>query len=250
MPTPEFSIVIPARDEEGNIRPLLEELETVMTASGLVWEVLVIDDASSDQTLARLREAMVRHPTLTVLHFPAHRGKSAALAAGIARARGTFIGLMDADWQNCPADFLPLLETMRREPGITLQQGARPERQDSWARRLASEIGRLARRVLLKDTVRDAGCAFRLLRRDSAVRLPLHFEGLHRFVPHLVALQGGQVREVSVHHRPRLSGQSKYHVGPVCRGIYGLLDLLVIRWMMWRLRPLDAEDISRCGGSP
>lgn len=245
MPIPEFSIVIPARDEEGNIQPLLQELETIMTSARISWEVLIIDDASSDQTLSRLREALLRHPALRVLTFPVHRGKSAALAAGLAHAQGALIGMMDADLQNCPADFLPLLDTMRQEPGIALLQGIRLERKDSWTRRRASEIGRLARRVLLGDAVSDAGCAFRILRRDPANRLPLHFEGLHRFVPYLVARQGGEVREVPVHHRPRFSGHSKYRIGPINRGIFGLLDLLAVRWMVWRNRPTEAGEIPR-----
>lgn len=249
MKTPILSIIVPARDEENNIEPLLEELDQLPWPPDLVssWEVIVIDDASRDRTLERLRQAQARHPALRVLRFTYHRGKSAALAAGITASRGAFLGMMDADLQNCPGDFLPMMDLLRQEPEVTFLQGHRIHRRDSWARRQASRLGFWSRRIFLGDRVRDAGCALRLMRRSQAVLFPLHYEGIHRFLPLLAGLHGGTVREFPVAHRPRHSGQSKYHVGPVARGVGGFLDLLAVRWMMWRKRDATAITLSEAG---
>ena len=244
METPELSIIVPARDEEDNIAPLLVELSELPWPPDFAWEVIVVDDASADQTRDRLRQAGNRHPFLRVLAFRTHRGKSAALASGISASRGSLIGMMDADLQNAPADFLPMLEILRRESTVTFIQGHRTRRQDSWAKRQASRLGFITRRIFLGDRVRDSGCALRLMRRSQAVVLPLHFEGLHRFLPLLAELHGGCVREVAVHHRPRHSGHSKYRIGPLSRGVCGFLDLLAVRWMMWRKRPVTADTIA------
>lgn len=247
MEPPELTILVPAHDEEENIHPLLEELDSVLSGAGLEWEVIVIDDGSGDKTLQRLREATVRHPGLRVLSFSDRRGKSAALAAGIAAARGVIIGMMDADLQNCPADFLTMIRAMRQDPTVALIQGHRIRRQDSWAKRQASRLGFLTRRILLGDQVRDTGCAIRLLSSGCAADLPLHFEGLHRFIPFLVKMNGGKVQQIPVDHRPRRSGQSKYHLGFVSRGLCGFLDLLAVRWMAWRHRATAEEAVSTPG---
>ena len=236
METSLFSIIIPARDEEDNIRPLLDELEEVLSQTSWDWEVIVIDDGSRDRTLECLREAGKRQTRLKILTFRSHRGKSAALAAGIAGARGSLLGMMDADLQNCPADFLPMLRVLEQESGVMLVQGSRVNRRDSWAKCQASRVGFLIRRILLGDRIRDTGCAQMVIRREAAVELPLHFEGLHRFLPFLVSLQGGGVRELPVTHRPRHSGRSKYRIGVLSRGWCGFLDLLAVRWMKWRRR--------------
>ena len=248
--SPEISIIVPARDEEKNIRPLLEELDSVLSAAALAWEVIVVDDASRDLTLDRLRDAQRRFTALKVLVIRKHGGQSAALAAGIAAARGTLIGMMDADLQNCPADFLPMLRMLREDPAASMIQGLRVRRRDSWAKRQASLLGYWTRRIVLGDRVRDAGCTLRLLRRACATGLPLHYKGLHRFIPFLAALNGGKVLEIPVDHRPRHSGRSKYHIGLLSRGACGFLDLLAVRWMAWRRCPVIAEVVSGPAGGP
>jgi len=245
MQTPELSIIVPARDEEDNIAPLLEELDKLPWPPDFAWEVIVIDDASADRTLERLQRARKQHPELRVLTFLNHHGKSAALAAGISASKGSLIGMMDADLQNCPVDFLPMLEMLRLDPGLTLIQGSRTRRQDSWAKHQASRLGFFTRRIFLGDHIRDSGCALRLMRREQAAVLPLHYEGLHRFLPLLAELHGGKVREVPVSHRPRFSGHSKYRIGPFSRGVCGFLDLLAVRWMMWRQRSIVPDGNSR-----
>jgi len=242
----DLSIVIPARNEEGNVLPLLEEIDAIFAESSFRWEVVFVDDASSDSTLIRLQAAILRYPTLKGLSLAQHCGKSAALAAGIVAAEGCTIGMMDADLQNCPHDFLAMLRMMDEDPSLALIQGHRSCRQDSWARNWASAVGFWMRRMILRDQVRDSGCAIRLIRRQSAADLPLHYEGMHRFIPFLVKLQGGKVVEIPVGHRPRRFGHSKYRIGPVSRGLFGFFDLLAVRWMMWRRRKLAVNRVSHC----
>ncbi len=240
---PAFSVIIPARDEAENIAPLLKELEEVLAGCGFSWEVIVVDDGSTDGTDARLRdEARQLEGRLRVLTFANHRGKSAALAAGIRASRGVLLGMMDADLQNCPADFLPMLKILRDEPGVTFLQGCRHNRQDTPAKKMASRVGRSMRRIFLGDRFVDSGCGLRVMRRSTAEQLPLHWEGMHRFLPFLAELNGGMVREIAIGHRPRHAGRSKYHIGPVSRGVCGFLDLLAVRWMVWRKRDTRAAD--------
>ncbi len=240
----EFSVIIPARDEEGNISPLLKELEEVLAAEELCWEVIVVDDGSVDETKSRLLETSQRQANLRILSLPAKRGKSAALAAGISVSKGELVGTMDADLQNCPKDFLPMICILRDQPLVTMVQGCRIRRQDSWAKRMAARLGFLARTVVLGDSVKDVGCGIRAFRREQALKLPLDFEGMHRFLPTLTQLQGGEVREIPVDHRQRHSGHSKYHIGLISRGAFGFLDLLAVRWMIWRKRETDGVWIS------
>ncbi len=240
----EFSVIIPARDEEGNISPLLAELEGVMSSNGLAWEVIVVDDGSVDATRPRLIEASQHHDNLRILTLPAHRGKSAALAVGISASKGELIGTMDADLQNCPKDFWPMIRILHDQPVVTMVQGCRIRRQDGWARRVAAKLGFVARNVVLGDSMKDVGCGIRIFRRELALKLPLHFEGMHRFLPALTRLHGGEVREIPVDHRQRHSGHSKYHIGLISRGLYGFLDLLAVRWMIWRKRETGGDEIS------
>ncbi|MEX1118012.1 MAG: glycosyltransferase family 2 protein [Terrimicrobiaceae bacterium] len=247
-PSPiELSVIIPARDEEGNIAALITELAEVLPVDDLIWEVIVVDDGSVDGTRDRLVEAGQRYKNLKIVGLPTRQGKSAALAAGISGSMGSLIGMMDADLQNCPKDFWPMIRILREESQLAGVQGCRVHRQDSWAKRCAARLGFVARRLVLGDTVRDVGCGIRVLRREMALQLPLHFEGMHRFIPCLIRLYGGEVREISVDHRPRFAGHSKYHIGVVSRGICGFLDLLAVRWMIWRKREIRGVSVSNGG---
>ena len=233
-PPPDLSIVVPALDEQDNVQPLVKELDEPLTGSGISWETIVVNDGSRDETGARLAELIPTNHRLRVITLSPHRGKSAAMAAGIGAARAPLIGFLDADLQNPPADLVAMARRMLDEADFALLQGWRRERCDSRPRRIASRVGFAARAWILGDRTEDAGCGLRVLRREFAIRLPLEFEGMHRFVAPLVGMLGGRVEEMPVGHRPRNSGQSKYGVGPLRRGCGGLLDLLAVRWMQWR----------------
>jgi glycosyltransferase involved in cell wall biosynthesis len=186
---------------------------------------------------------------LRVLRLPAtengSHGQSAAFYAGIHAAQGQIVALMDADRQNDPGD-LPQMVRMLHARHVDMVQGDRSaNRLDSAPRRLASAAARQCRRWLIGDPIRDSGCSLRVMRRDVALRLPLNYRGMHRYIPALARILGFQIVEVSVRHRARVAGRAKY--GFLNRALPGFIDLLVVRWMESRLVPIDAERVSPAG---
>lgn len=248
-PAPELSVVVPALNEAENVRPLVEEIERAVRGAGIDAELIVVDDGSSDGTDRRLLELAATRPWLRVLRRPKPQGQSAAMAAGIMVARGRYVATMDADLQNDPAD-LPRMLALLKERGADFVQGDRSrDRRDSWMRRRASWVGRSARKLILRDPVRDTGCSARVLRADIARRLPLQYRGMHRFFPAYAQRLGATVIEFPVAHRPREAGQTKYGVGVLSRGLAGLADCFAVRWMGRRLRDVTAEELHPDGKS-
>lgn len=243
----DLSVIAPAHDEQDNVEPLISELDIALSPLDLEFEIIVVDDGSTDETAARLRDLLSRYDRLRVLRMvdtPPGRGhgQSAAFKAGFAAARGRLIALMDADLQNDPAD-LPVLLQLIDAQGADLVQGDRSgNRRDSIGRRSASWVGRVLRRVLLGDTIRDTGCSLRVMKREVALALPLEFRGMHRFIPITARQLGFKVVEAPVHHRPRIAGRPKY--GVFNRAIPGLIDCLAARWMRNRRRPTVAREVS------
>lgn len=230
----DLSIVIPVRDELDNIAPLLEELRVAMRGvSG--WEVLVVDDGSSDGTAVRAAAvAASGYPEIKVLRHAWSCGQSAALRTGALGARGEWLGTLDGDGQNDPADLARMWVELRASPApATLWIGHRTERRDNGIRRLSSRIANGVRRRLLHDDAPDTGCGVKLIRRDVFLALP-YFDHIHRFLPALVRRERLAVRNVPVTHRPRLSGRSKYGVNN--RLWVGLVDLLGVLWLLRRRR--------------
>ena len=194
---PELSIAVPARDEEPNLAALVDEVRRSVVETGVDAELVIVDDGSRDGTPARLAELARLHPWLHAYRLEEPLGQSAALALAIAMARGRFIGMLDADLQNDPADLVPLLALVRRGDA-ELAQGVRVVRHDTAGRKLASAIGWAARRLILGDLTRDTGCTTRVLTESLARRLPLHLRGLHRFVPVYARGIGARVTEIPV----------------------------------------------------
>jgi glycosyltransferase involved in cell wall biosynthesis len=172
-------------------------------------------------------------------------GQSAAFFAGFQEARGRLIATLDADLQNDPADIAAMVELMRKS-GADMVQGDRSHaRKDNAIRKITSVIGRVFRRNLLGDTIRDTGCSLRLMKREIAVQLPLQFRGMHRFIPVTARHMGYTVVEMRVNHRPRIAGETKYGMGIVQRAIPGLVDLFAVRYMRGRRRPTEHAEIQR-----
>ncbi|WP_428386758.1 glycosyltransferase family 2 protein [Mucisphaera sp.] len=241
---PELSIVVPALDEAGNVGPLVAEVKASIVDTGIGCELIVVDDGSGDGTLAVLRDLAGAYGWLRVLHRPEPMGQSAAMAAGIAVARGAYIATLDADLQNDPADLPGMLARAKAE-GFDLVQGDRSaNRQDHAVRRWASGVGRFARRAIVGDGTRDTGCSARVMRAGYAKRLPLQYKGMHRFVPATIRLLGGSIAEVPVGHRARHSGTTKYGLGLLTRGLAGFVDCLAVRWMSKRVRDVSVEEVS------
>lgn len=244
---PNLSVVAPAHNEEENIPRLIEEVGRAAAAAGGAFEVIIVDDGSTDGTRRAVAAMMASRPWLrcvAMTRTPPGRGngQSAAFFAGIAASRGAVIATLDADLQNDPADIPRMLERMRSS-GADMVQGDRSHaRRDGLVRRAGSAVGRLFRRVLLGDTIRDTGCSLRVMKREIAVALPLQFRGMHRFIPVTARHMGFTVVEMPVNHRPRAAGATKYGSG-LGRAIPGLIDCLAVRYMRARRRPTDAQEV-------
>ncbi|MFO0860819.1 MAG: glycosyltransferase family 2 protein [Phycisphaerales bacterium] len=245
----ELSVVTPAHNEQDNVAALADEVQKALAPLGITWELLVVDDGSTDRTRALLTGLMTSRPwlrTVAMSKTPPGKGngQSAAFHAGIRAARGRLIATMDADLQNDPADLPMMLRTMT-ESGADLVQGDRSRaRKDNVIRRVGSWVGRSFRRMLLGDRVRDTGCSLRIMKREFALGLPLELRGMHRFVPVTIRDLGGKVVEVPVHHRPRHAGETKYGLGITKRAIPGLIDLFAVRYFRSRRRSVNSIEIA------
>ena len=239
MPTPvDVSLVIAVYNERENLAPLLDEIAAAL--AGRRYEVVAVDDGSTDGSLAALKALQPAHPGLHVLAFAANAGQTAAFAAGFRAARGTVIVTLDADGQNDPADIPALLDELARR-GAAAVAGYRTGRQDTAWKRLQSRIANGVRNWLNHETIRDTGCSLKAFRADAVRDLPL-FTGMHRFLPTLVKMRGGAVAEVPVRHRPRRFGTTKY--GMWNRVFRSLAVALAVRWMQRRvLRYRVTEDL-------
>ena len=246
LETISLSVICPAHNEQDNLRDLVREISHVLESIDLPYEIIIVDDGSTDNTPAVLCELVSSHRRLRAIRMKHTRegrghGQSAAFHAGFRASRGELIALMDADLQNDPTD-IPAMLALLQQTGADLVQGDRSHmRADTTVRKFSSWVGRFFRRTLLGDRIRDTGCSLRILRREVAMELPLQFRGMHRFIPVTVRQMGFTVVEVRVNHRPRIAGKAKY--GMLNRAIPGLIDCFAVRWMHNRRRPIDSEEI-------
>lgn len=224
-----LSIILPVFNEEDNLEPLLAEIRQASARFGRAWEVLLVDDASTDNSLAVIKRLAQDQPELRWLSFAGNRGQSAAFCAGFDAARGGILVTLDADGQNDPADIPALLALF--DQGADMVIGWRAKRRDSFMKRIGSRVGNGVRNRLTRETVRDTGCSLKVMRADMARRLP-RFKGMHRYLPTLMKLQDAKVAETPVNHRHRLKGVSKY--GTWDRAVAGLYDLIGVRWLQKR----------------
>jgi dolichol-phosphate mannosyltransferase len=229
------SVVVPVKDEADNVLPLVAQVHAALEGRA-DFELIYVDDGSTDATPERLEEACRLFPRLRVLRHRECCGQSAALATGVRAARHPWVATLDGDCQNDPADLPALLEAVspgRRAPDLALVIGWRTARRDGWLRKVSSRVANGVRRSLLGDGTPDTGCGLKVFPRDLFLRLP-YFDHLHRFLPALVRREGWQVLSVPVHHRPRQAGRSKYGVHN--RLWVGLVDLLGVAWLQRRMR--------------
>jgi len=225
----DLSIIIPAYNEEENLPVLLGEIHQALEPLGKDYEVLVVDDGSTDRTLEVVRELAADDPRLRILRLTRNSGQSAALDAGFRHARAPVLATLDADLQNDPADLPQMLAKL--EEGWDVVSGIRTQRRDTWVRRVSSKIANGVRNRLTHESVTDVGCTLRVYRKEHTDRIFL-FTGLHRFLPTLLRMAGARVTEVPVRHRPRLHGEPKYNIRN--RVWKALADLFAVRWMQSR----------------
>ncbi|ETX04695.1 MAG: hypothetical protein ETSY2_27365 [Candidatus Entotheonella gemina] len=229
--TLEVSVVLPCFNEAESVPELTAELNTVLDRLGLASEILFINDASTDHTLDVLRDLQQRYPRVKIINHQQRAGQSAGHASGFRFARGLHIVTMDADGQNDPSDMPRLLAALAHADAVC---GIRRQRQDSWVVRVSSRIANRFRNAITREHITDAGCAYRALRRSVLSEIPV-FNGMHRFLPTLLRMQGYHVVEMDVNHRPRHAGVSKYGINN--RLWRGLIDCVAIRWFQSRAVP-------------
>lgn len=229
---PDISVVVPVHDEEGAAGPLAREIATAF--AGRSFEMLFVDDASRDGTLAELRALMPELPMLRVLSHASNAGQSRAVRTGVLAARGPIIVTLDGDGQNPPADAPKLVDLLAASPpNVALVGGVRARRQDTEAKRWASRWANRIRKRLLADDAADTGCGLKAFRRDVFLRLP-YFDHVHRYLPALVIREGFENRYLDVGHRHRETGRSKYTNWG--RLVASLSDLLGVMWLKRRSR--------------
>jgi len=221
--SPAVSVVVPLFNEEENIPILQRELTAALT--GLDYEIIFVDDGSTDGTVARI----TADPRVRVIPLSKNAGQSAAMYAGLHVVYGATVVLLDGDLQNDPADIPKLLREI--ESGADLVCGYRAQRKDTLVKRLTSRIANLVRSRFTKDGVRDTGCTLKAMRRECVQTL-VPFKGMHRFIPALVKGAGYKLVEVPVNHRPRKFGVSKYGLGN--RAMRATIDMFGVRWLLSR----------------
>ena len=233
--SPFFSIVIPVYNEAENIEPMLREIQAAFQGRTEGYEVIFVDDASTDDSPAVLQRLTLETGVVRSLRHRRNFGQSAAVASGFGAARGEWIGTLDGDGQNDPAD-LPHMLDEARKLGVDCVTGVRAKRQDNFIRRFSSRVANRFRDAITGDRVSDSGCGVRVVRRPCVADLPV-FNGLHRFMPTLLRQKGYRVAEYPVNHRPRLRGVSKYGVHN--RLWRGIRDCFGVRWFAARAVPGD-----------
>jgi dolichol-phosphate mannosyltransferase len=236
-----ISYLIPVFNEVENLRPLFDELSETAERVGVPYEVIFVDDGSTDGSGEVLQEIARAHPAVRVIAMDRNSGQSAALAAGFAHATGDVIITLDADGQNDPADIPRLL---RWYGEYDVVNGWRRVRRDRWSKRVASRVGNAVRNRLTGEKIRDTGCSLKVMNAAMVKRVKM-FRGLHRFLPTLLRLEGARVIEVEVQHRPRRHGVSKYSNWRRARE--GWQDLWAVRWMIRRAIRTGSREISPGG---
>lgn len=228
------SIVVPVRNEADNIVPLIEEIAAALDGRW-AYEIIYVNDGSTDATAERLAAAMKSRPNLRVLRHAVSRGQSAAVRSGVRAARGVTVATLDGDGQNNPV-FLPDLIAALERGGerIGLAAGQRVGRKDTGFKRFQSRAANAIREAILHDGTRDTGCGLKAFRREVFLMMP-YFDGLHRFLPALMRREGYEIAYVDVIDRPRRAGVSNY--GFFDRLWIGIMDLFGVWWLIRRKRP-------------
>ncbi|MHB1352848.1 MAG: glycosyltransferase family 2 protein [Thiobacillus sp.] len=238
-----LSVVVPVKNEQDNVEPLVHEIAAAL--GGLAaFEIIYVNDGSTDSTQVRLEALKSEFPMLRVIRHRVSCGQSRAVTTGVMAARHEWVATLDGDGQNDPADIPALLEKLAdpaQPANLELLAGWRARRQDTAVRRLSSRVANAVRARLLRDNTPDTGCGLKVFARESFLQLP-NFDHMHRFLPALVMRNGGAVVSVPVHHRPRERGVSKYGVHN--RLWVGIVDLFGVAWLQRRVRLPQIEPDS------
>jgi dolichol-phosphate mannosyltransferase len=231
-PEPEISIVVPCHNERDNLEPLVAAIGAAIEPLGRSFEIVLVDDCSSDGSWELLKRLGANESRLRALRFEYNCGQSAALWAGMKAARGRIIITLDADLQNPPAEIPRFLEALKQADCVCGNRVAARAAGDSWLRRASSQIANSVRNKVSGETITDAGCTYRAFRRECLANIKF-FKGMHRFLPTLFKMEGFTVIEIAIGHNPRRAGHS--HYGVWNRLFKSSADLLAVRWMKSRM---------------
>jgi len=228
----EIAVVVPVHNESENIRPLIEEISAALEGVAN-YEIVYVNDGSTDDTAAKLDEMATEQPRLSVYRHETACGQSAAVATGVRRARATYIATLDGDGQNDPADIPALFARLKeaQEPDILLVAGWRSKRKDTEWKRFQSKLANAVRQKLLGDHTPDTGCGLKVFTRLAFLDMP-RFDHMHRYLPALMIRRGGEVVSIEVNHRHRERGISKY--GMWDRLSVAVRDVLGVMWLAAR----------------
>jgi glycosyltransferase involved in cell wall biosynthesis len=229
-PTPQLSLVVPFYNEAGNILPLVGSSVEVLRAMLRPFEIILVNDGSTDTTANEIAEAHAKWPECVELHLPQNSGQAVALLTGLRAARGEYLLMMDGDGQNDPRDY-PVLLALVESGKVDLACGWRVDRHDSTLRRIMSRVANIVRGAVLKDGVHDAGCQLRVMRREVREAF-FPMELMQSFIPALAVAAGFRVGEVPVRHHARRRGESKYGIRRLLWR--PLVAMIQLRWKIWR----------------
>lgn len=225
---PIYSLVIPLKNEANNIAALINELEPIMNHLGEAWELICIDDGSTDHTRQVLHDLLQYKAYLRAIIFKKNYGQSSAFDAGFKASQGKFVITLDGDGQNDPKDIPQLIQFIE---DCDLVCGIRLKREDSLTKRFTSKWANIVRRWLCEDGVQDSGCSLKVYRKTALEQIKM-FDGMHRFLPALFKIEGFRIQQMAVNHRKRWGGKSHYHF--FNRSFNTLADLWAVHWMKKR----------------
>lgn len=231
----DLSVVVPVFNEEENLKPLIEEIVSALDGE-LDFEIIYVNDGSTDQTLSTLEKLQAQNSRLRILSHTASCGQSTAVRTGVKAAKALWIATLDGDGQNDPADIMSLyqlIEPGNNDPDLCMIAGWRKKRQDSALKKVSSRLANGIRSWVLRDDTPDTGCGLKLFSRIAFLELP-YFDHMHRFLPALILRSGKKVQSVEVNHRPRNLGVSKY--GFHNRLWTGIVDMLGVFWLQRRAK--------------
>ncbi len=223
-----YSVIIPIYNEEANLSELIDEIERAMETLNAPWELLCIDDGSTDSSLLIMQDLCKSRPYMRILRFTRNFGQSSAFAAGFKHGKGEFLITLDGDRQNDPKDIPKLIELASN---ADLVVGWRVQRKDTWQKRITSRLSNAIRSRFCKDGVHDSGCSLKVYRKSALDDIKM-YKGMHRFLPALFKIEGYRVEELPVSHRERMGGVTKYSFSN--RSIAPIVDMFVVRWMRKR----------------
>jgi dolichol-phosphate mannosyltransferase len=232
----DISVVVPVYNEEENLPVLIPQIAEVLGPLGRTYEMIFVDDGSQDRSRHLLKEMALQYPEIRILGFKKNCGETAAGAAGIKEARGGIVVTIDADLQNDPRDIPRMLDHLNEYDMVT---GWRQKREDSWVKRITSKIANRIRNSLSGEEIQDSGCTFRVYKRECLRDIKL-YNGMHRFIPTLVKMEGYRVIEIPIAHHPRKFGVSKYTTWN--RMWRAFIDLLAVKWMKSRHIRYEIEE--------